>query len=323
MNRTMVRAEYRPPLLFRNAHLSTIASALVRRVREISYMRQSIETPDGDFLDLDICSRQQKKAVILLHGLEGSSNSAYMRGMTQALTAQGMDVIAMNQRGCSGRMNHLPSAYHSGKTDDLDLVVKHFSAHYEQLFVTGFSLGGNIALKWAGEYGMNHMAAVKAVAAISVPCDLAASGDRLGLWHNRHYLMRFLSQLKGKVAYKIARFPGMGITARQLDRVRTFRDFDDLYTAPFHGFRDAADYYQKCSAKVFIPAIHIPTLLINALNDPFLTESCHAREVCAANPMVQLLTPEFGGHVGFASDIAMTKEFWHEKQVYTFFSGVS
>lgn len=314
--------EYRPPVLFRNAHLSTMAPALMRRVREISYTRQTIETPDDDFLDLDIYSKQQKKAVILLHGLEGSSNSAYMLGMARALTTCGLDVIAMNQRGCSDRMNRLPSAYHSGKSDDLNLVVDHFSKTCDQLFIAGFSLGGNIALKWAGEYGVHHTRTVKAVAAVSVPCDLAASGERLSHWRNRHYLVRFLRQLKGKVAGKITGFPDMDLTLQQLARVRTFRDFDDLYTAPFHGFRDAADYYRRCSAQVFIPAINIPTLLINALNDPFLTESCHAREACAANPMVRLLTPEFGGHVGFASNTAMTKTFWHEQQVCAFFSGI-
>jgi len=318
MNGTDRQEEYQAPVLLRNAHLGTIAPSLLRRPKAVPYTRLTLDTADGDFLDIDTLTLGHRQAAILLHGLEGSSRSTYIIGMAHVLAAMNTDVIALNQRSCSGRMNRLPGSYHSGKTDDLDFVVNHFAPLYDHIFVIGFSLGGNIALKWAGEYASTHPHNVRAVAAISVPCDLSASSDQLARWQNRIYLHRFLRQLVRKVKLKMAQFPMAGIDKRQLASVSTFRDFDNLYTAPYHGFHDAEDYYRQCSARSFIPRIAVPTLVINALNDPFLTESCHAREECAANPRVRLLTPAFGGHVGFASTATLREPFWHELRISEF-----
>lgn len=307
---------YHPPFLHRFAHFSTIVPNRFRPVDAIGYTRKTIETWDEDFIDLDYIIVKSTKAVLLLHGLEGSSESTYMLGIRNLLTSEGFDVVAMNHRSCSGRPNKLVSSYHSGKTDDVAFVLDHLKRSYDEIHLVGFSLGGNMALKYAGEQGGS--AIPTSICAISTPCDLAGSSQTLGRIGNRIYLNRFLSQLISKAEEKTSRFPDFGLNLKAIKSSRNFYDFDDSYTAPVHGFESADDYYEKSSSDQFIASIQRPTLIINALNDSFLSESCYPVKEASQNDLVTLQTPKYGGHVGFAQDFRMTLAFWHEKQVLKF-----
>ncbi len=306
---------YSPPPLHQFAHFSTIIPNRFRPVPHLGFKRETVNTADDDFIDLDISAVGGKSAALLLHGLEGSSKSNYIIGMSQMLNSMGMDAVAMNFRSCSGRVNRQMESYHSGKSDDVRLILNHLKSRYNIIHLIGFSLGGNVALKYAGE---SSESLVKSVSAISVPFDLAGSSQKLGEFQNRIYLHRFLSQLKSKAIYKCYLNPSYPLDVKAIKSSKTFYEFDEFYTAPVHGFESADDYYQKSSSKQFIKNISAPTLIINAMNDSFLSPSCYPFEEANTNSNVQLLTPEYGGHVGFASNFRMTQPFWHEKQVAAF-----
>lgn len=312
---------FKPPFLYRNAHFATVACNRLRRLPKVPYKRTTIHTSDGDFFDADISSVGGSYAVVVLHGLEGSSHSGFVKSMVAIANAEGFDAIAMNQRSCSGRPNKLFSSYHSGKTDDLLALFRHFDATYKGFFLIGFSLGGNIALKFAGEdAGLTEK--LLAVAGVSVPCDLSASSMQLEKPQNFVYKKLFLDSLVAKVVGKLDLFAEHQSLLRELKKIRTIRDFDDLYTAPFHGFASAEDYYQKNSSKRFVHKIKVPALLINAQNDPFLAPSCHPVEECGKNPKMTLHLPFFGGHIGFASDVFMQRPFWHEQIFISFIHSI-
>lgn len=313
--------DYQAPLLYRNPHLAAIVPNRLRKVKLSAAERITINTPDDDFLDIELISENNKRAAILVHGLEGSSQSTYIKGMAQRLLSDNYDAICLNMRGCSGRPNRQFSSYHSGKTDDLDTVVQHFASNYESIVLIGFSLGGNMVLKYAGENGENLNPMVKSVIGISVPLDLAGSCDTLSLSHNWIYLNRFLTQLKAKAKQKAKDFPTFGLDPNKLDHIKDFRDFDDLYTAPAHGYNDAADYYQKCSAMQFLKEIEIPALIINAQDDTFLSESCYPTD-SELNKNITYLCPKYGGHVGFAQDFLMLKSFWSENTVSSYLKSI-
>lgn len=310
-------SEYNAPLLYRNPHLAAIIPNRLRKVNLGVAKRITINTPDDDFLDIDFFNKKNRRLAILVHGLEGSSQSTYIKGMAKQLLADEFDIACMNMRGCSGRPNHQFSSYHSGKTDDLDTVIQHFESSYEVIVLIGFSLGGNMVLKYAGEQSEQLNSSVKSVVGISVPLDLAGSCDTLSLSHNWIYLNRFLTQLKAKAKRKAKDFPAFGLDPNKLDHVKDFRDFDDLYTAPAHGFENAADYYAKCSAMQFLNQIQIPALIVNAEDDTFLSESCYPTK-SELNERITYLTPKYGGHVGFAQDFLMRKPFWSETTVSSF-----
>jgi predicted alpha/beta-fold hydrolase len=255
--------------------------------------RERIETPDDDFLDIDWYHTNSNRCVIVSHGLEGNSTRAYVTGMARAFLSAGINVAAWNYRGCSGEMNRQRRFYHSGATDDLGTVVDHVAEKFDEIFLVGFSLGGNITLKYLGEPNVHR--AIKKTITFSVPIDLYNSCLEISKPHNWIYSERFLRSLKKKVREKAAVRNDINIDL--LDRIKTLKEFDDHFTGPLHGFRDAIDYYTKCSAIHFIKNIQVPTLLVSALNDPFLSPECYPTEKHAN------LTTEFtkrGGHVGFA-----------------------
>jgi len=291
---------YRPPLLFRNAHVQTVWPARLRMVGGVAYRRERIETPDGDFLDLDWSEAGAERVVVLSHGLEGNTGRHYMRGMARALNDGGWDVLAWNYRGCSGEPNRRLHSYHSGATDDLDVVVRHAleGGRYRRLALVGFSLGGNLTLKYLGERADTVDHRLAGAVTFSVPCDLAASSAALARPSNRLYMQYFLVSLRQKIRDKMAMFPAW-IDDEGFDRIKTFREFDDRYTAPLHGFRDAADYWARCSAGPFIRGICVPTLIVNAADDPFLAPACYPVEAARNNPHVHLEVPDHGGHIGF------------------------
>jgi hypothetical protein len=309
---------YRPPPLLANGHLQTVLPWLLRRVPGVDYRRERIPTPDGDFLDLDWSPAGGRRLVVVCHGLEGSSQAAYVRGMVRAFNRRGWDGVVLNFRGCSGEPNRRLRSYHSGATEDLAAVLDHVgqTRAYRHLALVGFSLGGNLVLKYLGERGEDLPPALGPCAAVSVPCDLAGSSRRMARPENRIYMLRFMRTLCRKAAHKARCFPGT-LSPGDFRGLRTFQDFDDRYTAPAHGFRDAAHYWAACSSRRFLAGIRVPTLLINARNDPFLSAGCYPAAEAAASPQVHLETPVSGGHVGFLTP-TLTGDFWHEDRVTAF-----
>src|SRR5258707_6034600 len=258
---------YLPPWFLFNAHLETIYPSLFRKVN-LEYQRERITLPDGDFLDLDWLRRGIQKVVIISHGLEGNSHRAYMKGMAKAFYDQGFDVLTWNYRGCSGEVNKTLRFYHSGATDDLSTVIDHaISNGYENLFLIGLRLGGNLTLKYAGERKLNVR--IKGVATFSVPLNLHTSCLQISKSSNWIYSRRFLRLLKDKVRAKAKVMHGLETDG--MDKISTLMDFDDRYTAPLHGFKNAIEYYGQCSAIGFLEGIKVPTLIVNAKNDPFLS----------------------------------------------------
>ena len=294
-------SKYSPPLIFRNGHIATIYAGLIRRVNGLEQKRQRIILPDGDFLDLDwsYAERPSQKMVILLHGLEGHGQRPYMTGSAKLLNDMGYDACAVNFRGCSGETNILFRSYHSGATEDLDAVVRYVLSldTYSSIYIKGFSLGGNMTLKYLGE-GRVLPKELKAAVAISVPCDLHNSLIQLLKFQNALYAKRFLNHLTQKLWLKHHKFPEK-ISAKEIKAIKTLKDFDDIYTSKAHGFRDAMDYYRQCSSKQFLSGITIPTLVVNAKDDSFLGSACYPVNEALYNSSLYLDMPAHGGHVGF------------------------
>ncbi|MEW6531058.1 MAG: alpha/beta fold hydrolase [Thermodesulfobacteriota bacterium] len=311
-------SSYVPPRFFANAHVQTIYPTLLRRVRGIQYARERIDTPDGDFVDLDTSKVGAEKAAIILHGLEGDSSRAYILGMARALNRKGWDALAFNFRGCSGESNRTLRFYHSGETGDLQTVISHVieKGGYTCLALVGFSLGGNVILKYLGERGQELSGRIWKAVVFSVPCDLASCSVKLGEPRNRIYMKRFLRMLRAKVRMKMELMPDL-IDDDGYDLITNFKEYDDRYTAPMFGFKDAYDYWEKASSKPFLRNIAVPTLMVNAADDPFLAKECYPVEEAQHNPALFLEIPKNGGHVGF---VAFNRdwEYWSESRALQF-----
>lgn len=311
-------SSYVPPALFSNGHIQTIFPALLRKVDGVFYHRERIATPDEDFLDLDWSRKEARRLGVVCHGLEGDSTRPYVMGMVRALNGAGWDALAWNYRGCGGEINRRLRFYHSGETGDLGTVIAHAvaSGAYEKVALIGFSAGGNIVLKYLGEQGDSLAMPVCGAAAFSVPCDLGASARRLADPGNRFYLRRFLKLLHEKIRRKMELMPGE-IDDRDYDRIKTFKEFDDRYTARLFGFKDAEDYWRRASCKPYLERIRVPALLVNALDDPFLTPECRPVEQARRSPCFFLELPGSGGHVGFVS-FAQDGRYWSERRAVEF-----
>ncbi len=311
----VIPSDFKAPFHLQNGHAQTILPVVWPRRVSAAFERERLDLADGDFLDLDwLCSGKDRLAIIS-HGLEGSSEGGYIRGMASALKLAGWDVLAWNFRGCSGETNRLLRSYHSGESADLGSVVGHATTRYAEIALIGFSLGGNITLKYLGE--AKPHSAIKAAVTISVPIDLAASAKRLDQQpSNRLYLYRFLTSLIAKMEEKAQRFPGQ-IDTQGIRSIRSFQEFDDRYTAPLHGFVDAADYWQRSSSRQFLPRIEVPTLLLNALNDPFLPMECFPYNEAKQSACLFLETPASGGHVGFLQSL-IHRQPWYEMRAIQF-----
>lgn len=317
----LIESAYHPPLGFRNGHWQTIYASLLRRRPAVTYRREQIDTPDDDFLDLDWVPVGAERVAIVSHGLEGSTQRTYMRGMARALALHGWDALAWNYRGCGGAPNRQLRSYHSGATEDLEVVVQHALAQgYRQVALVGFSLGGNLTLKYVGEQGAGLDARICAAVTFSVPCDLDAGAAHLDSPANRVYARRFLRNLREKVRQKQQQFPGT-LDDYHAAQITTLRAFDDSYTAPVHGFADAVDYYARSSSKPFLSGIRIPTLIVNAADDPFLPEACYPVAETSDLPHVYLEVPEWGGHVGFVA-FNPARMFWSEQRAVAFLADV-
>ncbi len=314
----VLSCSYRSPWLFRNGHVQTIYPNLCRRAPQIPSVRTRITTPDNDFLDLDRVSIGSDRAAIVLHGLEGSSSRPYIRGMVRVLSRSGWDVLAWNFRGCSGEPNRNLRFYHMGDTEDIHTVIQHALSRYpyETIALVGFSMGGNVILKYLAEQGERLSPVVRAAATFSVPCDLPAAAEKMDRPSNALYTRRFLVMLADKIREKARRFPGL-IDDKPVLGMRTFREFDAVYTAPIHGFASAEDYWARSASKPLLHAITIPTLLVNASDDPFLTPSCYPYDEARANSNLYLEVPPNGGHVGFVS-LGHGGRYWSERRAGEF-----
>lgn len=311
---------YKPSLLFKNGHFNTIYPSLLRKQRSLAFVRKKVITPDDDFLDVDFLQKGNRRIVILCHGLEGSSGSHYIIGTSGILSENGWDIAAINYRGCSGVMNKQLRMYHSGATDDLDTVISSLTSNYEEIALVGFSLGGNLVLKYCGERGTNLSTKIMACVGVSVPTDLHAGSLNISKRSNYIYEKKFMESLSLKVIAKHKQFPS-SIDLSLLKGMKKLFDFDDKFTGPLHGFKNAIDYYTKCSSKSFLSNLALPTLIINALDDPFLPAECYPHIESENNRHIELLTPRNGGHVGFSG--YRKKYYWNEIKITEFLNDKS
>lgn len=289
-------ADYQAPFWLPNGHLQTIYPSVFRKVEGVHFVRERIDTPDGDFLDLDwTIAGNHNPLIILSHGLEGDSTRQYIMGMVKNFSQHNFNCLAWNFRSCSGEMNKTVRFYHSGATDDLDVVIRHAIAKgYQQIYLVGFSLGGNLTLKYLGEQGEKLSVKIKKAVTFSVPLHLSSSSQTIG-WL---YTKRFNASLKKKILEKAKLFP-VQIQTSNISKIKTLKDFDDCYTSQLHGFKDAEDYYERNSSLYFLDKIAIQTLIINAQNDPFLSKACFPFEKIKYLEKVHFQAPKMGGHCGF------------------------
>jgi uncharacterized protein len=290
---------YKPPIWLPEGHSQSIYPSLFRKIPETHAHTERLELTDGDFLDLDwhlnAGDLTQKPLLIVSHGLEGSSRRPYVTGLIRALPD--FNAVAWNYRSCSGEPNRNLRFYHSGATDDLDVVIQHAIAlGVPAIYLAGFSLGGNLTLKWLGENAEKATRFIRKAVAFSVPLHLSSSSQQLTRRENSLYTHRFLQTLLEKVTEKSARYP-QDITPSMLQSIATLYEFDNVITGPLHGFKDAEDYYEQNSSLYFLDAIRVPTLVVNAKNDPFLSQECLPEAF--RSDYVQIELPKQGGHCGF------------------------
>ncbi len=301
-------SDYRAPRWLPGGNAQTLWSAVLARRHQgprPQWRRERWTTPDGDFIDVDFARHElppQAPLLVLFHGLEGSSASQYAVAFADFAARQGLAMAVPHFRGCSGEMNLAPRAYHSGDYEEIDWILQRFASEWpgRRLMAVGVSLGGNALMRWAGEAGEAAVRLVEAIASVCAPLDLAAGGRAIGQGFNRLVYTRvFLSTMIPKAQRKLAQHPGL-FDGQALQQVKDLYGFDNLFTAPVHGFRDADDYWSRASAKPHLHRIRVPALVLNARNDPFVPAASlpQAHEV---GEWVTLWQPEHGGHVGFPS----------------------
>jgi len=311
---------YRAPLWLPDGHTQSIYPALFRKIPLTHTHTERWELPDGDFLDVDLHLRSEnlsdKPLLIVSHGLEGSSRRHYVTGLIRSMPEY--NALAWNYRSCSEEPNRNLRFYHSGATDDLDYVIQQaISRGAKDIYLAGFSLGGNLSLKWLGENGRKASQFVRKAVAFSVPLHLSSSSQQLARRENRLYTHRFLQTLIEKVTEKSARYP-QDITPSMLTSIRSLYDFDNVITGPLHGFKDAEDYYERNSSLYFLADIQVPTLIVNAKNDPFLSQECLPERI--DSDFVQIELPETGGHCGFYPR-NYRGQTWAEQRAAAWFNG--
>ncbi|SFH37939.1 hypothetical protein SAMN05216299_10983 [Nitrosospira sp. Nsp14] len=314
---------YAAPAWLRGAHAQTIYPYFLARPA-IIYRRERWELDDGDFIDIDwLDNVADAPLVVLFHGLEGSSSSHYALSIMALLRQLGWRGAVVHFRGCSGSPNRLERAYHAGDSNEIDFILRRISEQSKRpgfrlpLYAVGVSLGGNALLKWLGEQGRQACQVVDGVVAVSVPLDLAAAGGALASGFNLLYTRHFLDTLKHKALEKLDRFPSL-FDSEAVAACKTLYEFDNLVTAPLHGFRDTEDYWEQSSSKPWLRQIEVPTLLINALNDPFMPASVLPRSQEVSSAVVREF-PEEGGHAGFLHAPFPGKLTWLPERIVSFF----
>jgi predicted alpha/beta-fold hydrolase len=323
---------FRPAWWLPGAHAQTIAGRYVRPPHGVHYRRERIETPDGDFLDLDFATvdgvpviRDDAPLCLVVHGLEGSAQSSYVLQTCRALAESGIRAVAMNFRSCSGELNRTARFYHAGDTADLAFLLDLLAARCPSatLLGAGFSLGANQLLKYLGERGESSR--IRAAVAVSVPYDLGRGADKLwasfmGRVYTRHFVGRLVGKYRLKRETTGGRLPSPELEVDRILTSKSFREFDDALTARLHGFRDADDYYTTSSAARYLHAIRVPTLLVQALDDPFVDEAALPNEAIDGNPHLYRAFVPHGGHVGFIAGPPHRPSFWAEREAARFLS---
>ncbi|MFT4699153.1 MAG: putative alpha/beta-fold hydrolase [Flavobacteriaceae bacterium] len=297
----ILTSTYNPPWIFKNRHISTIYSAKFRPIPKLIQQRERVHLSDGDFLDIDwsFSETPTNKVAILLHGLEGNAQRTYIKSSGKLLIENQWDVAAVNYRGCSGELNESFQTYNAGKTDDLEAVINFILEKntYDEIVLLGFSLGGNLLLKYLGERDILPKQVKKGIS-ISSPLSLKGSLIALQKPENWVYRTSFLLDMRKKYKTKMAKFPDK-MNKETLKKIKSLLDFDNLYTAPAHGFKDADDYYANNSCLQFLPNIKVPVYLLNAKNDSFLSSDCYPTGLAKNSKTLFLETPKYGGHVGY------------------------
>ena len=313
----IITGTYSPKFPFNNGHFSTIYSSKFRPTPFLDQKRQRLQLVDGDFLDLDVTFAQSlsKKVAILLHGLEGNAQRTYITAQAKILAENGWDIVAVNFRGCSGKPNLSYQSYNAGKTDDLKAVIDFLleKDSYPEIALIGFSLGGNLLLKYLGEDN-NIPKEIKKAVAISAPLNLKGSLESLSQFHNLVYRMSFLKKLRKKYLEKMQDFPEH-MSISDYKKITSLLEFDNIYTAPAHGFKDANEYYEKNSSLQFLPNITIPIYILNAQNDSLLSAECYPYSLAEKMSNLYLETAKYGGHVGFPQT---NKLYYSEARVIEF-----
>lgn len=319
----ILSSTYKAPYLFQNGHWASIYPSIFRKINGMKMTRERIATPDDDFLDLDWAKHGRDKLVLVIHGLEGDSGRPYVQGMIRLFSQHGYDGVGMNLRGCSGEINRSLRMYHSGEIEDVSFVLDYIGNKYtyQEIVLIGFSLGGSITLNYVGRKGTRVHPLLKKAIAISTPVDLVKSAKGLdqGSFNRLVYVRRFLGKLYEKVVLKETQYPGT-FDLKSIKKHRTFYAFDDEVTAKVNGFDNALDYYTKASSLPFLKNIAIPTYILNAKNDSFLSDTSYPFEEAIANPNVYLEVPESGGHVGF-SQFGTKGIYYSEKRALDFVLG--
>lgn len=310
-------SEFQPARWLRGPHAQTLWASKVRPTPRPRLRRERLELPDGDFLDLDWAEGGEGPVVLLLHGLEGSVQSNYAAGLLKVLQDRGYTALLMHFRGCSGEPNRLPRGYHSGETTDLTYLVGRLRERYpgRGLAVVGYSLGGNVVLKWLGEQG--GRTPVDAAVAVSVPFQLARVAERLERGFSRLYQWVLLRQMRINLQRKLRRVT-LPLAPLDLTALTSFRRFDDAVTAPLHGFADADEYYARCSSRQFLRTISAPTLILHAVDDPFMLPDVVPTQSELGAGVTLELAPR-GGHVGFVTGAwPWRARYWLEERIPRF-----
>jgi predicted alpha/beta-fold hydrolase len=317
-------SDFEPLPLLANAHLMTIAAALWRRTFSLPPSEERLFAVDAESRILGHCNWQEGKqrqtpVMVIVHGLEGSSDSNYMKGIAEKAWAKGFHVVRLNQRNCGGTELLTPTLYNSGMSGDYRSVFEEL-AHvdgFEQIFFAGYSMGGNLVTKMAGEFGANAPRQLRAVCSVCPALDLAACADELERWDNFFYQERFVRGLMKRYEHKAELFPQL-YPKNGFGSIRTVREFDDAITAPAFGFKNAAEYYESAGAKRVVGEICVPYLLITSQDDPFVPYEAILAAGVEKNPAIRLDAPKHGGHCGFVSRHAGERRFWAEEKIVAF-----
>ncbi len=296
----IIKSTYKAPFYYFNGHLQTILPSVFRKVQLDGMVRERLELPDDDFVDIDLLRKGNKRIAILTHGLEGNSTRTYILGMAKILSEQGFDICAWNCRSCSGEMNRQMRMYNHAEIGDIGEVIKHcISIGYEDISLIGFSMGGSITLNYLGNHGHNIPSQVKKGVAISAPCDLVSSVGLLNKRSNYLYKKKFLDRLSAKMIEKDKRFPGV-IDLNNLKKIKKWEDFDVYFSSPINSFKSPQDFYERASAINTMHQISVPTYILTALNDPLLSEACYPYKLAEENDNLHLEVTKTGGHIGYS-----------------------
>lgn len=312
----IIKSKYRPPAYLFNGHLQTIAPFFWVKQDNTLYQTEKLELPDGDFVELDWIRGGYERLMIICHGLEGNSRSHYVQQMAQHFSALEWDVLAVHARSCGREMNRSPVLYHGGYTTDVDTVVTKCAAKYDSLVLVGFSLGANMLLNFAARH--STPANLRAIGTFSVPCDLQRSEQQIDRLINRVFAQKFLHKMKNKVRKLEMHYPGT-FDVKVLDEMTSLQAFSANFTSRFFGFSSPDDFYSAGSCLNSLSKIHLPTLVVNAQNDPFLSDTSYPVDLATKSDYIFLDMPKRGGHSAFPIS---TTESWMPKRLETFLKEV-